>query len=285
MITGIILVILALLVLLIATYTDFKTGEIPDWLSYGFMISALGIRLMHSIIYSDWLYTLYGIMGFAAMYAFSILIYYSRQWGGGDAKIAMGLGAAFATPPFAYFGSAPYLLALSANIFIAGGVYGLLWSFYVFAKRFKASMSAVKQEITERMGIYIFGIALAVIALGAAVLSSGITSVMLFYAAIVIFAYFALFMFIKGAEKAGMYEKVPVSRLTEGDWAAESIKIRGKAICSAKDPGLTLEQIKALKKAKVKSLLVKRGIKFLIAILAGTLITLAYGDVIIFALF
>lgn len=285
MITSIILVIVALLVLLIATYTDFKTGEIPDWLSYGFIISALGIRVMHSIIYSDWLYTLYGILGFGAMYAFGILIYYSRQWGGGDAKIAMGLGAAFATPPFAYFGNAPYLLALTANIFIAGGVYGLFWSVYVFLRRFRASILAVKQEITGRMGIYIFGIALVVIALGIALFSSGMTAVMMFYVSIVIFAYFILFMFIKGAEKTGMYEKVPISKLTEGDWAAEDIKIRGKVICSVKDPGLTIEQIQALKKARVKSLLVKRGIKFLFAILVGTALTLAYGNVIIFALF
>lgn len=285
MITSIILVVLALLVLLIATYTDFKTGEIPDWLSYGFMISALGIRLMHSIIYSDWLYTLYGIIGFAAMYAFGILIYYSRQWGGGDAKIAMGLGAAFATSPFAYFGNAPYLLALTANIFIAGGVYGLLWSVYVFIRHFKTAIKAVKEEIIGRMGIYICGIALVVIALVVALFSSGFTALMMFYAAIVIFAYFVLFMFIKGAENAGMYEKVPVSKLTEGDWAAEEIKVRGKVICSVKDPGLSLEQIAALKKAKVKPVLIKRGIKFLLAILAGTVITLAYGDVIIFALF
>lgn len=285
MITGIILVVLALLVLLIATYTDFKTGEIPDWLSYGFMISALGIRLLHSIIYSDWLYTLYGIIGFAAMYLFGILIYYSRQWGGGDAKIAMGLGAAFATSPFAYFGNAPYLLALTANIFIAGGVYGLLWSAYVFLRRFKQSTAAVKEEVLGRMGIYICGIALVVIALVIALFSSGLTAVMMFYAAIVIFAYFVLFMFIKGAEKAGMYEKVAVSKLTEGDWAAEDVKIRGKIICSVKDPGLTIEQIAALKKAKVKPVLIKRGIKFLLAILAGTVITLAYGNVIIFAFF
>ncbi|MDD4878374.1 MAG: A24 family peptidase [Candidatus Nanoarchaeia archaeon] len=285
MITGIILVVLALLVLIIATYTDFKTGEIPDWLSCGFIISALGIRVLHSIIYSAWLYTLYGIMGFAAMYVFGILIYYSRQWGGGDAKIAMGLGAAFATPPFAYFGNFPYLLALTANIFIAGGIYGMLWSIYVFIRRFKKAIKAVKEEVISRMGIYIFGIALVVTALIIALFSSGLTAIMMFYASIVIFAYFLLFMFIKGAEKAGMYEKVPVSKLTEGDWAAEEIKHKEKIICSKKDCGLTLEQIAALKKAKVKTVLVKRGIKFLLAILAGTVITLIYGNMIIFALF
>lgn len=285
MITGIILIVLALLVLLIATYTDFKTGEIPDWLSYGFIISALGLRLIHAIAYDDWLYMLYGIIGFAAMYGFSLLIYYTKQWGGGDAKIAIGLGAAFATPPLAYSGDVPYLLVMMANIFIAGGLYGLLWSIYVFVRQFKKSMLAVKEELVKRTGIYLFGLALLVICLAIAVLSSGFNAIMMFYLSIAIFAYFILFMFIKGAENAGMYSVMPVSKLTEGDWVAEDVKYRGKMIYSKKSVGITLEQIAALKKARIKKVLVKQGIKFLIAILVGTAATIAYGNVIIFAFF
>ncbi len=285
MITGIILVVLALLVLLIATYTDFKTGEIPDWLSYSFIISALGIRLIHSIIYNDWVYMLYGIIGFAGMAVFSMLIYYTRQWGGGDAKIAMGLGAAFATPPLAYSSDVPYLLSLVSNIFIAGGIYGMLWGVYVFARNFRKTIKAAKEEVIARKWIYIASAALIIIAMIVSMFLSGLTAVMAFYFALLILAYLLLFVFIKASEKSGMYARVLVSKLTEGDWVAEDIKIKGKLVYSKKSLGITPEQINRLKKAKIRSVIVKTGIKFLIAILIGTAVTIAYGNIIVMALF
>ncbi|MFH1066145.1 MAG: A24 family peptidase [Nanoarchaeota archaeon] len=285
MITGIILVIVALLVLLIATYTDFKTGEIPDWLSYSFIISALGIRLLHSILYNDRLYMLYGIIGFAAMAVFSMLIYYTRQWGGGDAKIAMGLGAAFATSPLVYTSDVPYLLSLVSNIFIAGGIYGMLWGVYVFARNFKKTLRVAKEEVIARKWAYIIIIALPGMTMIISLFMTGINAVMAFYFSLLILAYLLLFVFIKASEKSGMYARVLVSKLIEGDWVAEDIRIKGKPVYSKKSLGITKEQIALLRKAKIKTVIVKTGIKFLIAILIGTAATIAYGNIIVFALF
>ena len=41
MVLDVILIILALIVLLIASYTDLKTREVPDWLNYSLIFSAL----------------------------------------------------------------------------------------------------------------------------------------------------------------------------------------------------------------------------------------------------
>ena len=114
---------------------------------------------------------------------------------------------------------------------------------------------------------------------------SGLTAVMAFYFALLILAYLLLFVFIKASEKSGMYARVLVSKLTEGDWVAEDIKIKGKLVYSKKSLGITPEQINRLKKAKIRSVIVKTGIKFLIAILIGTAVTIAYGNIIVMALF
>ena len=45
----IILISLSLIVLLVASIFDIKTREIPDLLSYSFIASVLGIRLIYSL--------------------------------------------------------------------------------------------------------------------------------------------------------------------------------------------------------------------------------------------
>lgn len=285
MIASILLVAVALIVLLIATYTDFKTGEIPDWLSYGFIIAALGIRLIHATATSDWMYFLYGVIGFAAVFVFSLLVYYTRQWGGGDAKVMMGLGAAFATAPFAYTSDVPYLLALATNIFIAGGIYGIGWSIYVFAKSRKESAKVAAETLRQWKYAYAVLTLIAFASIIASFIANGAEKLILRYLPVFVLAYMLLYILVKAAEKAGMYERIPVSKLTEGDWIANDIKAKGKLICSRKTTGITIEQIKALKKAGIKSVVIKKGIKFLVALLAGALIMLAYNDIIIFLLF
>ena len=41
------------------------------------------------------------------------------------------------------------------------------------------------------------------------------------------------------------------------------------------------EQIKALKKAKIKSVVIKKGIKFLLALLVGTAVTLIFNNIVV----
>src|SRR3989338_5965028 len=84
----------ALAALLAASYTDLKTREVPDWLSYGLIFSALGIRALFSLGELDGGILLRGLAGFAVFVAIAYLMYYTRQWGGGDSKLLMGLGAA-----------------------------------------------------------------------------------------------------------------------------------------------------------------------------------------------
>ena len=67
-----------------------------------------------------------------------ILLYLARQWGGGDTKLLMALGALFGTRPFfvpASTFSFPFLAVLLINIAIVGALYGLCASLILAAHR------------------------------------------------------------------------------------------------------------------------------------------------------
>src|SRR3989344_5425440 len=87
-----ILIILTIITLLIASYTDIKTREIPDWLNYALLFSALGIRTIFSINHGYQI-LLSGILGLAVCFLIANLFYFTKQWGGGDSKLLMSIGA------------------------------------------------------------------------------------------------------------------------------------------------------------------------------------------------
>ena len=125
---NIFLSIITLAVLAIASYTDLKTREVPDWISYGFLFSVIGIRAIFAIRDGvDVLIT--GILGLIAGALLGMLFYYSHQWGGADTKLLMGVGTVIGiTFPFTdrSYTSFFFLLAL---LFL-GAIYSLLWMGY-----------------------------------------------------------------------------------------------------------------------------------------------------------
>jgi preflagellin peptidase FlaK len=89
----IIIIITALIVLIIASIQDFKKREVMDWLNFSLIFFAVMLRLSYSLITSEFNYILTGIYGLIAAVIFSYIMFYTGQWGGGDAKLLMGLGA------------------------------------------------------------------------------------------------------------------------------------------------------------------------------------------------
>jgi hypothetical protein len=69
-------------------------------------------------------------------------------------------------------------------------------------------------------------------------------------------------IFTRSIERTILLKEYPVGKLTEGDWIVKEVKVKGKIIVHAKNTGVTIEQIAALKRAKVKTVLVKEGIPF-----------------------
>lgn len=113
----------ALFVLLAASITDLKTREVPDWLNFSLLFAALGIRLLISYHEKDYSIFAEGIFGFAVLFAFACFLFYTGQWGGGDSKLLMALGAVFGlryTPgPLLYAFIGVFVLIFALNL--AGG--------------------------------------------------------------------------------------------------------------------------------------------------------------------
>ena len=94
-----ILVIVTLIWLIFASLSDIKTSEVPNWLS--FSLIAIGIFIILArLTQSTTLTSLFWpAISFLIALSIALLLYYTKQWGGGDAKLLMGLGLVFAVYP------------------------------------------------------------------------------------------------------------------------------------------------------------------------------------------
>ncbi|MEM4245142.1 MAG: A24 family peptidase [Candidatus Nanoarchaeia archaeon] len=271
------LITVGIICLAIATAVDIKKREVPDWISYSMIASGFGLRLINSITTNDWSYLLYGLLGFGAMTCVGMLMYYAKQWGGGDTKLIMGLGVTFAT-----FGAEKlFLVDLFINVLVIGAAYGILFGVILAIKNWGSFTKELKKVMAKgrmtRLTTLIIGFLVLVTML---LIQDKIVKLILGITAAFLIIYVYLITMMKAVEKACMYKYTEVEKLTEGDWVAEEVKANNKVICGPKDLGLEKEQIEMLKKAKIKKVLVKEGIPFVPPFFIGTLLTFAFGNVI-----
>lgn len=283
MITDIFLTGLAIVGVTTASIFDLKTKEVPDWLNFSLIISGLSIRFMHSLIFLNWQYFFYGVLGLIAMFFLGSLIYFTGQWGGGDAKLLMALGAIFGTTPYFMNIQFHFLLVFLINLIMVSAIYGLVWSLYVYLKNFKKVNKKIKKLIIKQKKLAILYLMLGGINLIFYLILYHTLFGLIFLAFSIFFiVYTILYFFIKAIEKIGMLKWVKPAELTEGDWIAKKIQVNKKIIIGPKSPGITKKQINILKKSKIKKVLVKDGIAFVPAFLITLILTIMFGNLIIF---
>ena len=284
MIIEYILVITALLWVLFASLSDIKTREVPDWLSYSLIAIGLGLRGINSIYLKDVWFFLYGLIGLTIMFGFGMLMYYTKQWGGGDSKLIMGLGAVFGSNIDTIFNPVidfPFLAILVFNILLIGGFYGLFYGFILAIKNRKNFLKEIKKEKLSEIKLAFISSIIIIILLS--IISYKLIPYWILFGAGIMFLSLVL-LFMKIVEKCCMYKYISVDKLTEGDWVAEDIIVKGKLICSKKDLELTKEQISKLRNLKIKNVFVKEGIPFVPSFLIGLLITLIWGNLLAYVI-
>lgn len=259
-IADILLVILAFLGLSIASIADIKTREIPNWLNFSMIAIALAIRLMYSTLTTEWRYVLYGLLGFISMFLIGNLMYYTKQWGGGDSKLLFALGAIFATKPYFIKESPiPFLAVIFLSIIVIGFFYSFIYSLILAFKNKTKFIKEIKDLIHEYRKIRFLSTTLAVlIAISSLFVQFYLKPLILSLAAIIIFSVYWI-IFAKAVESACLTKFIPISKLTEGEWIVDE-KIRKKFKISKL--GIEKYQIEQLKKAKIKEILIKEGIPF-----------------------
>jgi len=282
---GYLLVIISLIWIIIATLSDVKTREIPNWLNYSLIAIAISLRTLQSITNKDLTYFLYTLLGLAIAAIIGFLMYYAKQWGGGDAKLLVGLGAAFVTYPdelLKFFNpnlNLPFLAILLINLFIAGALYGLIYFLVLLIKKRKEFCKELKKTKLKNKQTLLVAILLLITSLFLKDLRILLISAALLY----ILLYYTLAS-IKIIENISMYKTINPEKLTEGDWITESIIINNKTIYNSKSPGVKKEQIKEIIKLKQKGLIsevkIKEGIPFMPSFLVSFIISIILGNLI-----
>lgn len=283
MFPDIILLILASIALIFASITDLKIKEVPDWLSYGLIFSAFAVRLIASITYSNFIYSIYGIMGFSAMFLIGTLFYYTRQWGGGDAKLLMGLGAAFGSRPyFTPENHLPFLATLLINILIIGAFYGIFWSIILIIKnwsrfriRFKARLKNPIVKLWEKIILVLMILNITLLF----VTKDNFLRLTLIILNGLFIAYFYLWIAVRCVESLSMYKELPTEKLREGDWIAKNIYKNNKLI-HKRNCGISKQDIQKLIKKNISTVIIKEGIPFVPPFLIGLIISLITGRIL-----
>lgn len=272
---------IALAAMTIGSITDIDRREVPDWLNFSLIIAGLGARLIYSI--QTWSYEpiLSGLIGLAIFVGLAYLMFYTGQWGGGDSKMLMGLGAVIGFE----LSLNSFLLAFLVSVMLTGAVYGVVWTLTVSIIKRKAFSKEVKKilamdEIKKQQKWIAFGsvsLLLAGLAIGL-----NVFGVMVIFIAVALAGTYYLWIFIKSVERSCMFKHVHPNKLVEGDWIVKDIVIDGVRICGPKDLGIEKKQIDKLigfaRKKKIKTVLVKEGIPFVPSFLMAYVLVLIIGN-------
>jgi Flp pilus assembly protein protease CpaA len=246
------LITVTFIVLLVSSYTDLKTREVPDMISYGLIFAGLGLRVIYSFDLG-WPVLVSGLLGFVVCFGVSLLFYYAGQWGGGDSKLLMGMGAVIGiTYPFEA-GSFMLLWYFMALLFL-GAIYGVFWMAWLAFKNKKEFVITFKKKLEKLKIVHYVSLGLSV-----ALLLVSIFYPMWSVFVVVPLGLFYLLNFVSSVEEKCFIKRISPLRLTEGDWLSKDVYVGKKLVVKKKT--LNIDDINKLLKFYDKSTLSKVAIK------------------------
>ncbi len=276
---------IAFLYLLSGSISDIKIREVADWSNYGLIVFGIASNLIFSLVSNDYHFIINSLIGFGVFFILALLMFYTGQWGGGDSKMLMGLGALYGLGLRWEYNS--FLMYFIINSLIAGAIYGIIWSIVVAIRNRKKFIKAYN-NIASKKAIRYTKIGLLLLLILSVIIFFTVDDVVvrLFFISlsVMLASTFYLWTLIKAVENSCMYKLVEPDKLTEGDWIAKNIKYHGKVITGPKDLGIEKKQISTLKKLyklnKIKKILIKEGIPFVPSFFLGWLMTIFFGNIL-----
>jgi len=278
----IILTITALIFLIIASIQDLRKREVMDWLNYTLIGYAILLRAVFSIYEKTFVYIQDGVLGLIAGVILGYIMFYTGQWGGGDSKLLMGMGALIGLK----LSFASKLPIFVLNIFIAGAIYGLFFSIYLVWKNKKAFTKKFREQFAKFRKLHSILLITGLAVLISLKFVDKFTAFMFVSVSLLAYFLFYLILFAKVVEKTCMIKLYHPKELTEGDWIVDEIKYKNKVIASPKDLGLTKPQIAKIQKLyaekKINKILVKEGIPFVPSFLIAYIMIMSLGNWIVY---
>ncbi|RLJ01608.1 MAG: hypothetical protein DRP11_04120 [Candidatus Aenigmatarchaeota archaeon] len=276
---------------LAASYFDLKTTEIPDRIPLSMFILGLSVHLYTFLKTGDIWSLGYPLLVGGSLFLLGILMYYTGQWGGGDAKLLGAVGFLLPRAPQGFSSSLfiNFPISFLMNLFLVGAVYIIFYSF-IFAFMNQNVIKGFLRDLkgsTKEFGIFVISVTLTTFAIFIGVglrwgvslsniISNLIIPVYLIPASIGIFV---LWRFLRVVEETGFRKRINVKHLKEGDMLGEDIKELG--LSSKIIRGLTSEEVERIRKSGKKKIWIKEGVRFGPAFPIALAITLLYGSLIV----
>jgi len=251
MIIDYIFVFTALIWLIFASISDIKTREVPDWLNFSLILIALALKSIQSIIAKDISIILYALAALAVFLLLANLMYFTKQWGGGDAKLVIGLGIIFTQYP----SSLLQLFNPRLTIII----------YYKENKKHYKKFNIIFIPLLSLSIVISFFL-------------KNPLNYLLLSISISLFILYFILLFTRLVESSLMIKEINTNKLTEGDWIYKPVYYKNRLLISRKNPGITKKDIILLKKYKIRNVIIKEGIPFVPAFLISTVISLIFGN-------
>jgi len=265
----------------LAAAWDLKTTEIPDVIPHAMIAFAIIFYAAQSYLAWSYVPLLNSSIVGLGLLGLGFVMYFTGQWGGGDAKILASVG--FLLPTYSSPTMMPFAISYLMNVFIVGAAYMILYAVAIAMKnkkiiwKFLDSMKASKK-------VFLLGSLTLLAALFAAnyfimdfiglpLTMETFFSNSLFPLAATV-ALFVMWKFAKSVEDFGFKRKIPVSKLKVGDVLFDS-KVWD---------GITEKQLKKIRASGKKDIWIKEGVRFAPAFPLALLFTIYLGDGFLFFL-
>ena len=256
---------ITLIAIIFATISDLKTFEIPDAISYFLIIFGISAQIILATT-SQSLQPINALLiSLAIASAIAIPLFLLGQWGGGDTKLLLGIAAVL---PTFHTTSLPFILTFTFNLFLFGGLYSILIMSYLPIKHWKKLIEL--SPLSKRLLI--------------------LTALTSFLPFILQNIFFILIPIIAGGititnlalvlQKHFFIKKIHPSKLTEGDWITNDLKVGNKTIYKVRKIGVLDKDIQKIQKYYKKSIEIKTGIAFGPSFLFSILISGYFGDIL-----
>jgi Flp pilus assembly protein protease CpaA len=261
----VVIAVVTIITLAVASFTDLRSREVPDWLSYSLIFSALGIRTIFS--FSEGFHLLLsGLLGLSLAFIISIMLYYAHQWGGADSKLLMALGLVIGIPyPFSSESLLFFLFLLL--LLVIGGVYGLFWMIFLAVRDRKRFIPLFIGSLRQNRLFHYSCWGLTFLLL----IFSFFVPYLWFFLPFPLFGFYA-FVLVTSVEQSSFVREVDVSQLVEGDWLAEPVRHNHQDIVT--NSTLEKSDLRRLKREGISKVKVKEGIPFIPSFLLAYLVVL-----------
>ncbi|HDJ96786.1 MAG TPA: prepilin peptidase [Candidatus Aenigmarchaeota archaeon] len=259
----------------IAGIWDLKTTEIPDQVPYAMMAIGIVIHIVKSIVTSSYVPILNSCIVGLSFLGFGFLMYYTGQWGGGDAKLLSAIG--FLLPTFPTRTMFPFSVSFLLNLFFVGAIYMIIYAIALsflerdvitrFVNDIKASS---KMLALNFCGVWLTMILSTFLLSKIFYVGLGISELLTFSITSIfcILTLFFLLKFVKAVEEVAFKKKIPVSELKVGDVLASSRLWEG----------ITKEELIKIKKSGKRYVWVKTGVRFGPSFILALIFTIVFGD-------